>query len=295
MFNIVNVKNCRQNSTIYEYLKENKFSENYIKNLRKKEGYIKLNGVVAFTNALVKNGDVIELFSNPHTKSGTMYCVVPLDVVYENEDILVVNKPSNMPSIPSRKHLTYNLAGAVANYMKDKDSNFVVRIVNRLDKEACGLVCIAKHSYICNLLNRTENVKKTYYAVCVGKVEQSTINKKIATTKNIFGYNNQKREINEIGKPAITNITPVFFDGKNTLCEIKIQYGRTHQIRLHLASINHPLVGDSLYGNACDSFDHTALCCAKMDIYNPLKDKTISLKIDLPSEFNKIINYHLNI
>lgn len=289
MFNKIIVNDCLNNDTIYTYIKRQGISENYVRNLRKKEGYIKLNGSIAFTNAPIKNGDEIELYKNPNTSNSIMQNIIPLNIVYEDDDILVVNKPSGMPTIPSRRHLNYNLAGAVTNYMKDKDPSFIVRIVNRLDKDTAGLVCIAKHSLISNLLNSNNYIKKTYYAICEGKVDCVVINKKIATTLNSDGYNNQKREISENGKDAITYVTPLVFDGKNTLCEITIDYGRTHQIRVHMASINHPLVGDALYGNASSRINHTALVCAKMEIFNPISNKTINLKIDFPEDFKGIM------
>lgn len=290
MYNTVKVENCVAFDTIYTYIKRLGFSENYVRNLRKIEGYIKLNGSIAFTNAPIKNGDIIELYKNPNTKQSIMQNIAPLDIVYEDDDLLVVNKPSGMPSIPSRKHLSYNLAGAILNYMKDKDPNFIVRIVNRLDKDTAGLICVAKHSLISNLLNSNNYINKTYYAICKGKVDKITINKKIATTLNEYGYNNQKREISENGKPAITYVEPIAYDGKNTLCEITLKYGRTHQIRVHMASIGHHLVGDKLYGNDFDDeINHTALVCAKMNIFNPINQKLINLKIDFPDDFKNIM------
>ena len=287
MYNKILIENCLKNETIYLYLKRNGFSENYVKNLRKKEGYILLNKSVAYTNALIKNGDLLELFKNPNVNKINLNLIqnqIPITIIYEDDDILVVNKPSGMPTIPSRKHFEYNLASAVANYMRKKDSNFVVRIINRLDKDTSGLVCIAKHSLISNLLNSNDYIRKTYFAICSGKVKPVTINKNIATITNELGINYQKRIISKNGKPAITYVKPIAFDGTNTLCEITLKYGRTHQIRVHLASINHSLLGDCIYGVASDKICHTALACSKMIIYNPINNKEINLKIDLPDD-----------
>lgn len=293
MFNKIIVKSD-DNETIYQFLKRSGFSENYVKNLRKKEGYILLNSKVAFTNAYVKTGDILEVYKNPNTKNSVLINITPLDIVYEDEDILIVNKPSGMPTIPSRRHLNYNLAGAITNYMKEKDANFIVRIVNRLDKETAGLVCVAKHSYISNLLNSNNYMEKTYYAICVGKVEKCVIDKNINTTLNSYGYNNQKREISSDGKPAITYVNPLKFDGKNTLCEITLKHGRTHQIRVHMASINHALLGDSLYGEKSEMINHTALVLAKMKVFNSIANKHIEVKIDLPDDFKKAFNLDIN-
>lgn len=294
MYNNIIVKSDN-NETIYQFLKRSGFSENYVKNLRKKEGYILLNNKVAFTNDYVKTGDVLQVYKNPNSKESIFSNITPLNIVYEDDDLLIVNKPSGMPTIPSRRHLKYNLAGAVLNYMKEKESNFVVRIINRLDKETFGLVCVAKHSYISNLLNSNDYIEKTYYAICVGKIEKCVIDKNIATTCNSYGYNNQKREISTNGKPAITYVNPLIFDGKNTLCEITLKHGRTHQIRVHMASINHALLGDALYGEKSDAINHTALCCGKMKVFNPIANKHIEVKIDLPEDFKKAFNSVINI
>lgn len=294
-FNKIVIKNCEEKETIYRYLKRNGFSENYIRHLRKQEGYIKLNGKIAFTNAYVNNDDVLELYQNPNTKSGIMHCVIPLNIVFEDDDILVVNKPSGMPTTPSRSHPSDNLSSAVMNYMKDKEPNFVVRVVNRLDKDTAGLVCIAKHSLICNMLNSNNYISKTYYAICTGKIDKHlVIDKPIATTLNSFGYNNHKREILDSGKPAKTFVAPLCFDGQNTLCKMQLEFGRTHQIRVHLASTGHALLGDELYGKSSEKISHTALVCAQMKINNPLNGETINLKIDLPNDFKQAFAFDLN-
>lgn len=290
MYNIISVSNVMVNETIYQYLKRNGFSENYIRNLRKKEGYIKVNGIIAYTNASIKDGDVIELYKNPNTTPhSTLKSIIPLNIVYEDDDILVVNKPSGMPCTPSRSHSEYSLVFAVLGYMQDKDDDFIVRIINRLDKDTAGLVCIAKHSLICNLLNENNYVDKTYFAICEGLITAPfSIDKKIATTKNKFGYNNHRREISDHGKPAVTHVCPIKCFDNYTLCKVKIEHGRTHQIRLHMSSINHSLLGDELYGCPNSLISHTALFCGEMDIFNPITQKHIHLSIPYPDDFVSI-------
>lgn len=285
-YNKLEVKNANKKDTIYTYLKQIGMSENYVKNLRKKEGYILLNGIVAHTDYKIKNGDTLELCKNPNATTSIMQCIIPLDIVYEDDDILVINKPSGLATTPSRSHYAENLSGAILSYMSQKTDNFVVRIVNRLDKETAGLVIVAKHSLISKLLNENDYTKKTYYAICTGKIESPiTINKNIATVKNELGYNQHKRIISEKGKPAITYVTPISFDGENTLCKITLEHGRTHQIRVHLSSIGHALLGDTLYGIPSDKISHTALVCKEIELYHPIQKKTITLYCDFPNDF----------
>lgn len=285
-YNKIKVINSINKDTIYTYLKRMGYSENYVKNLRKQEGYILLNGKFAHTDSKINDDDILMLCKNPNTKTSVMQCIIPLNIVYEDDDIIVVNKPSGLATSASRSHYTENLTGALLHYMEDKDPNFVVRIINRLDKDTAGLVIVAKHSLIANLLNENNFTKKTYCAILTGYIpDYVVVNKNIETTINEQGYNNHKREISPNGKPAITHIYPIDFDGKNTLCKVNIEFGRTHQIRVHSASINHPLLGDELYGTKSELISHTSLVCFKLTLYHPIKKETIELSVPPPEDF----------
>ncbi len=289
-FNKIIVNNVKIKETIYTYLKRNGYSENYVKNLRKKEGFIKLNGKTSFTNTLVNDGDLIELCKNPNTPSSVMHCMLQLNIVYEDDDLLIVNKPSGLVTSASKSHYTQNLTGAIASHMSSKDNNFVVRIVNRLDKDTCGLIIVAKHSLCSNLLSNSP-IKKTYYAIATGKIcNEVTINKNILTSKNALGYNNQKREISNLGKPAITHVEPIYFDGINTLVKLNLHHGRTHQIRVHLAHIGHPLLGDLLYGQPSTLIDHTALICKEIEFIHPFTKEEIKISIPFDQHFKNYLS-----
>ena len=295
-YNKVIVENVEEKDTIYTYLKRNGFSENYVRNLRKQEGYILLNGESAHTDFKIKNGDVIETICNPNTKTSIMHCIIPLNVVFEDEHVVVIDKPSGLSTSASRSHYTQNLTGAIMHYMKDKDENFVVRIINRLDKDTAGLVIVAKHSLASKLLNEKTEITKTYYAICTGEIKDSiTINEPIETTLNELGFNNNKRIISPSGKPAITHCTPLAFDGENTLCRITIEHGRTHQIRVHMSHIGHALLGDELYGKKSSIISHTALVCKEISFTHPITKQKIELNAQFEKEFVFAFNKCLSI
>ncbi|MBO5884186.1 MAG: hypothetical protein J6Q51_00140, partial [Clostridia bacterium] len=113
----------QEKQTIYKYLKSKGYSENFLKNLRKSFGYIKLNGEPCIITTLVKENDIISVNVNPNTKTSINSCIIPLDIVYEDEDVLAINKPSMLPTMPSRSHYAYNLSGAIVAYMNDKQEN----------------------------------------------------------------------------------------------------------------------------------------------------------------------------
>ena len=303
-YNEIIVTNSLPKEKIYSYLKRNGYSENYVKNLRKKEGYILLNEQIAHSDFVIQNGDILKLCQSPNTKTSIMQIDMPLDIVYEDDGVLIVNKPSGLCTSPSKSHYIQNISGAVLSYMIKKDENFVVRIVGRLDKETAGLVIVAKHSLSANFYSNV-NIIKTYYAIVTGKIDNDiVIDKNIATTTNEYGYNNLKREISSDGKCAITYVYPLCFDGENTLCKINIKYGRTHQIRVHLASIGHALLGDNVYGTPSNKISHTALICKELElpIYSDIGknidenkfDKKIHLEIDFPDDFKNAFNMCLN-
>jgi len=272
--------------TIYYFLKEQGFAENFITNLRKVWGNLKINNEIVNIRQPLKIGDKLEINSSPNKKTTITQCIIPLDIVYEDEYYLLINKPSGLSCMPSRSYYTHNLSGAICHYMKDKEDDFVLRIINRLDKDTAGLIIVAKDSISANKLT---NVKKVYNAICVGEIKQNlTINKKIKTITN-NGINQHKRIINEDGQEATTYITPISQNKDFSLLSIKLEHGRTHQIRLHLSSIGHPLIGDELYGNKNDLINHTALLCKEISFYHPYLEKELYFNVDYPEDFKKLI------
>lgn len=276
--------------SIYLFLKEHGFSENYIKNLRKVEGFLRVNNEAVFINHPLKTGDLLEINSSPNTKSGIMHCILPIDIVFEDDYYLIVNKPSGLSTMPNRSHYTKNLAGAICEFMDKKDPNFVLRIVNRLDKDTSGLIIVAKDSVAQKEL---KDVQKVYHAICHGKINTSlTIDKPIATVLNQDGYNQHRRVISDNGKEAITYVTPLkFIENLNaTLVECRLVHGRTHQIRVHLSSIGHALIGDSIYGNEITPLlSHTALVCKEISFVHPFTKQQINLQVDYEEDFKRLI------
>lgn len=287
------INNCNEQETIYTYLKRNGYSENYTKKLRKVFGYILLNNREVFITEHIKNNDILEIHTNPQTKTCIQSCIIPLEIVYEDKDILIINKPSNLACMPTKSHYNYNLAGAIINYMQDKDPNFVCRIVNRLDKDTAGLVIVAKNSLVCNFLSRPENTFKTYYALCKGIINKPiTVDKKIFTLKDENNITIQKRETDvSLGKCAVTHIFPIQTYKYYSLIKLTLEHGRTHQIRTHLASINHSLLGDSVYGKTTTLIDHTALVCKCITFVHPETKQLTTIEIDFPDDFKKLIRY----
>ena len=275
--------------SVYIYLKQHLFSENYIKNLRKTWGNIILNDTIVNINAKLKESDSLKINSNPNSKTEIKHCILPLDIVYEDQYYLLINKPSGLSCMPNKSHYTNNLSGAIAHYMAQKDDNFVVRILNRLDKDTAGIVIVAKDSIA---QKEIKNIEKTYYAICHGIIDSSQAISKPIKTISENGINQHKRIIAEDGQEATTFVKPIKHNPITNLSLVALNliHGRTHQIRVHLSSINHPLLGDDIYGEKSDLMSHTALICKKITFYHPFANKTLSFEVDYPDDFKDIID-----
>ena len=280
--------------TIYYFLKDSGFSENYITNLRKVLGNIKVNDEEVTIRHSLNIGDMLAINSNPNNKTTIMQCIIPLDIVYEDKYYLLINKPSGLPCMPSRSHYTCNLAGAICYYMDGKEPDFTLRIVNRLDKDTAGIVIVAKDSIS---QKEIKNIKKTYYALCEGAIDSDLVIDKKIKTISYGKLNINKREVSDDGRDATTYVHPIkSFILKNnsnktlvTLVKINLIHGRTHQIRVHLSSIGHPLLGDELYGSKSPFINHTALVCKEVSFFHPYENKTLFFSVPLPEDIEKLL------
>lgn len=271
---------------IYYFLKNFGLSERYISSLRKQAGLIFKNNEIANTKTPLKKGDKIKLALTTTKKTIIKPNNLKLDIVYEDEFLLIVNKPSLLSSSPSKSHYDENLAGAIVNYMYKKDANFVLRMINRLDKDTSGMIIVAKDLITYSKIN---NIDKTYHAIVSGKIEKNLVIDKPIKTINNEGINEIKRVISADGRSAKTFVTPIKPLNDATLVKIKLEQGRTHQIRVHLSSIGHPLIGDNVYGVKSNLISHTALICNKISFLHPFNNKQIELETTYPKDFIALI------
>lgn len=191
-----------------------------------------------------------------------------IDIIYEDNDILIVNKKNKVSTQPNIGHYTDSLANFIKYYFEEHNIDSTVHLVNRLDFETSGLVLVAKSSYVHNLFKKVKILKK-YYAVCEGIIDDDGIIEKPIIREGKFRI---------IGgdKIAITEYK-VLKKNKNTLIECILHTGRTHQIRVHMKSINHPVVGDNLYGSG----DDLALQSYFLEFIHPITKKEIKVELEL--------------
>ena len=221
---------------------------------------------------------------------------IPLDIIYEDSDIIVVNKPKGMVVHPANGNPDGTLVNAILSICKNSLSGIGGElrpgIVHRLDKDTSGLIIVAKNDKA--HINMSEqikerNVKKTYIALVRGNVpeEEATINMPIGrSTKD-----RNKMAVTKNGKQAITHFKVLKRYSKYTLLEIKIETGRTHQIRVHMAEIGYPVVGDAVYSNGKNEFgiEGQMLHAYKLEFMHPITNKHMELTAPLPQYFEKIL------
>ena len=260
------------------------------------DGNVKVNSKNSKVSYKVQNGDIIEIHIPEAKQLDLKAQEIPIEVVYEDSDIIVVNKPKGLVVHPANGNWDGTLVNAVMAICKDSLSGIggEVRpgIVHRLDKDTSGLLIIAKNDKAhINMSNEIKNreVKKVYIALVRGIVaeNEATINMPIGRSNK----DRKKMAVVKNGKEAITHFKVIKRFDKYTLLEVKIDTGRTHQIRVHLSEIGHPVVGDEIYSNGKNEFGvHGQLLHAKsLDFKHPITGKDMHLEAELPVEFKNVL------
>ena len=258
--------------TMKDYLRHRGLSVTLVK--RAKYGGIHLNGEVVTVRAEVNLGDLIEIYAEDNVSEGIPPMDIPLTVLYEDEDILAVDKPTDMPTHPSKGNNLPTLANAVMGYY---GGDFVFRSVNRLDRDTSGIVIIAKNQFSAGALSSTMKKglwNKRYHALVSGiPTEKSGV---IDAPIERVEEGNIKRMVRDDGKRAITEYLVIEEYEKDCLCELHLLTGRTHQIRVHMAHIGHPLVSDFLYGTPSDKEYY--LRCKEISFPHPRTGEILTIK-----------------
>ena len=260
------------------------------------EENIKVNGGAQKVSYKVQENDEIEV-NVPEAKELDIKAEdIPVEVVYEDSDIIVVNKPKGLVVHPANGNWDGTLVNAIMAICKDSLSGIggEIRpgIVHRLDKDTSGLLIIAKNDEAhLNMSNQIKNreVKKIYYALVRGNVSENeaTINMPIGrSTKD-----RKKMAVTKNGKEAVTHFKVLERFNKYTLLEVKIDTGRTHQIRVHLSEIGHPVVGDEVYSNGKNEFGIKGqlLHAKSLDFKHPISGKELHLEAEIPEEFSNVL------
>lgn len=284
------VKN--NNKTINQILQtELKISSRLLYKLIKMQKIL-LNNKICDTRSMTNAGDIITIdFNYEEDNSNIVPTQMNLDIVFEDDWLLIINKPAGIAIHPSILHYSDSLCNGIRFYFDKIGLKKKVRPVNRLDLNTSGLVVFAKCEYIQEcLISQMKNneFKKEYLAVCNGIFDKKfgTISLPIARKENSI----IERCISENGQPSITHYEVLKDFDNYSLVKCSLETGRTHQIRVHMSAIGHPLLGDSLYGSISDLIDRQALHCYNLQFVHPVNNNVLNFYGELPIDF-KIFDF----
>ena len=256
----------------------------------KKNKKIFLNNLNSNVNSNLLTNDIVDVIIDfEEDNSNILPMKIDLDIIYEDDAYIVINKPAGIPIHPSIEHYADSLSNGVKFYFDTIGLKKKIRPVNRLDKNTSGLVIFAKNEYIqeCLVRQMKEDLfHKEYIAICEGRFEneKGVVNAPIARKENSI----IERCINESGDTAITEYKVLCYseDGNYSVVKCILRTGRTHQIRVHMAYIGHPILGDTLYGNSSKLIARQALHSYKTSFIHPISKKDVTYIANLPCDMN---------
>lgn len=279
VFNITDEHDGKQ---AYHYLRYCcNFSYALIVKMRHTENSLLLNEVPIRTIDRIKAGSVLKAYIPEGESYFTPNPELEIETLYEDEDIVVFDKPVRMPVHPSKNHQT----DTVANYCAARYGNAKFHVVGRLDMDTSGIIVIGKHAHSAAVLTKNGG-EKEYIAIIEGVPEEPSgiIDAPIDDSDPLV----HKSFIAETGQPSITEYETVGTNGVLTVVRVKPKTGRTHQIRVHFAHIGHPLCGDELYGGSLEHLDRQALHRSKMVFEHPINGTMLEFESPLPEDMKKL-------
>ena len=286
------------NMTIASYLKKQAYTSKILASLKKQENpAFLLNSKPEKTNILLKAGDILQVTieekeSSEHIEPED----IALNILFEDEDILVINKPAGMPIHPSVNHHSGTLANAVAGYYQRQGENYIFRCINRLDRDTSGVTILAKHALSAGILQKAVKegeIHKEYRAIVtgetkkagmielpIGRKEGSIIERKIDLEKGQDALTHYRR-ISTYQMPESEQVY--------SYLAILLETGRTHQIRVHMKAIGHPIPGDFLYNPDYRDIKRQALHCYRMSFRHPISAAYMEFTAQVPEDMQKLI------
>lgn len=277
---------------IEQYLRRLGYSCQNLTQLKKMPESILLNGVWSYLRTPINSGDTLtvhiqETESSPNIPPEDL----PLDIIYEDQDILVVNKPAGMPVHPSLNNYRNSLANALMYYYTRQGKPFVFRCTNRLDRDTSGLTVVAKHmvsSSILSAMAARHEIEREYLAIVRGSVNPpaGTINAPIGRT----GSPLIERKIDpEHGELAVTHYRTVRENNGHSLVSLTLETGRTHQIRVHMLHLGYPLIGDYLYNPDMEYIRRQALHSYRLAFRHPITGEHMEFRAEMPADMSAVI------
>lgn len=283
------IKSQEAGMQVLEFLRSKGFSRHILTSMKPDKEALLVNGVRAGGRSILKEGDFFRVrVMETATTEGIVPASLPLNILYEDEDILVLNKPADMPVHPSIGNYTNTLANAAAFYFQERGEFCPFRCINRLDRDTSGALVLAKNALSAAILSaqmRNREIRRTYLAVVRGVTPPSgTISAPIGRVSDSVI---QRQVDPEYGETAVTHYERLAVRNDHSLLEIHLETGRTHQIRVHMGYIGHPLPADYLYCPVYDHFKRQPLHSYQLNFRHPLTGKDLCFTAPVPHDMTR--------
>ncbi len=252
---------------------------------------IRVNGAFAHTNYRLQPGDLVTVDLELEEVNPILPQAIPLDIIYEDADVIIINKPAGLAVHPVKDKMTGTLANAVTHYWQQQGKSNLFRPVNRLDKGTSGLILVAQSKYAHQALFRqqkTGQIQRRYLAVVDGEVQTDQASIELPIGRSLPG-SSVFRQIDPDGKPAVTHYAVMQRFQQNTLLGLRLETGRTHQIRVHLAHLGHPVCGDSIYGQSSPLIARQALHAGWTSFLQPRTQNRLEFEVPLPADMQALL------
>ncbi|MDO3661843.1 RluA family pseudouridine synthase [Bacillus sp. C28GYM-DRY-1] len=258
---------------------------------------VKVNHESVINNVIVKKGDRVFIDLQESEESSVIPEYGDLDILFEDNHMLIVNKPSGIPTHPNEDGQTGTLANLIAYHYQVNGEIGKVRHVHRLDQDTSGAIVFAKHRLAHAILDQQlekKTLKRTYTAMVEGnlKAKKGTIDSPIGRDRS----HPTRRRVSLSGQTAVTHFKVIASNAKErlTLVELELETGRTHQIRVHMASIGHPLTGDALYGGGSKLLNRQALHAKKVQAVHPITGELIVAEAPFPVDIENLFDTYFS-
>lgn len=282
------IDHTAQNQKISQFLSLAGFSKKLVVKLKNQPNGIMVNQLPVFANHVLREGELLTVqWSEDASSEHIVPVSMDLDIVYEDEDLMVINKAAGLPIHPSMGNYENTLANGVAWYFQQKETPFVFRVINRLDRDTTGLLILAKHqlsSAILSSMVKKRQIHREYVAIVQGQTDDfGTVTAPIGRAADSV----IERRVDILhGESACTHYRLIAYDSRLdcSFIGLKLETGRTHQIRVHMKHIGHPLLGDFLYYPDYRYIKRQALHSCRLEFCHPLTHEPLAFYAPLPQD-----------
>lgn len=277
---------------IEQFLKRRGYSSQNLAQIKRMPKSILVNGVHRYMRDALHTGDCLRVYiSETKCSEKIPPTEISLNIIYEDDDIIVINKPAGMPIHPSLNNYTNSMANALAWYYKQQGKPFIFRCCNRLDRDTSGLTVVAKHLVSGSILSsmvRRHEIRREYLAIVRGSVAppSGTIDAPLGRKDGTI----IERTVDfECGERAVTYYQTVKEQNGHSLVSLRLETGRTHQIRIHMKYLGYPLIGDYLYNPDMEHIERQALHSYKLSFAHPITGEALTFTAPLPEDMQNVL------